>query len=335
MRRALVLFSAFCAALLAVAPSGNAGAVGAEPTPVPTIESVTLKLRVHGFIVHLQVSEGSEGAALIVWKRGEIVEYGTKKGQLEGRTVSADFGRLGSLDMTLQGPLRHAKRCGGRSETAGAFKGSFDFNGERGYLRFHRDVVHGEAETVASCPVPDPAARAFAARETGREEVEREEARREREDAEREAIVEPHATLAAVAHGHGSVGREVLLAYGSREPRGRFDGVISATRTEHRDGIQILRGALLALRHRSSLDWDLAEGTATLRPPAPFLGSATFLRRPGGKPRWTGNLRVPTLGGRPMFLTGKRFRTVLRAELPKIEDESRPVEVGSGALPLP
>jgi len=62
-----------------------------------------------------------------------------------------------------------------------------------------------------------------------------------------------------------------------------------------------------------ALRWDLAAGTAGLTPPAPFQGSAEFRRRPHGRSIWRGSLRVPLLGGRPIHLTGGRFKASLGA----------------------
>jgi len=79
-----------------------------------------------------------------------------------------------------------------------------------------------------------------------------------------------------------------------------------------------------AVLRGSRFRWDLARGTATVHPGAPFTGRATFHRHPrGGAPQLTGNLRVPTLGGPELSLTGKGFTAKLTKELPYDERPRR------------
>lgn len=81
----------------------------------------------------------------------------------------------------------------------------------------------------------------------------------------------------------------------------------------------------------SDFEWDFAKGTATVRSPAPFTGKAVFHAHPhGGAPQLTGNLRVPTLGGPALSLTGKRFKATLTDEVPV--DEKRDLGTESGMI---
>jgi hypothetical protein len=84
----------------------------------------------------------------------------------------------------------------------------------------------------------------------------------------------------------------------------------SAFEDEEEEGMTIARGAQTAGPPRD-FTWDLKAGTARIAPPAPFSGSATFKRRPGGRSAWRGSLRAPVLGGQPMRLAGGDFKAQL------------------------
>ena len=47
--------------------------------------------------------------------------------------------------------------------------------------------------------------------------------------------------------------------------------------------------------------------SATLAPPRPFSGKATFQRRAGAPPSWTGTLSVVLPGTRRISLVGRRY----------------------------
>jgi hypothetical protein len=49
--------------------------------------------------------------------------------------------------------------------------------------------------------------------------------------------------------------------------------------------MEVIRGAQIGIG-RNRFRWNLDAGTATLRPPAPFTGSATFSRGPAGADRY-------------------------------------------------
>jgi hypothetical protein len=89
---------------------------------------------------------------------------------------------------------------------------------------------------------------------------------------------------------------------------GGFPTQIQAGISESRGGVTIERSVNLAassgaFRHRGVR-------SATVSPPAPFSGSATFSRK-GGKSRWRGNLLVDFPGRPNIALTGRRVRAHL------------------------
>ena len=74
--------------------------------------------------------------------------------------------------------------------------------------------------------------------------------------------------------------------------------------------MKIERSALAFGRDQSFL-FDEGLGSATLSPPYPFSGSATFLRGPDGMSSWTGQLRVDFLGASNRSLANDTFSTRL------------------------
>jgi hypothetical protein len=101
--------------------------------------------------------------------------------------------------------------------------------------------------------------------------------------------------------------------------RGLHNVVVDTYLGEEREGMSVARGVQLTAGS-GAFRWDLEKGTATLRPPAPFTGWATFSRRGKGRPgTWKGSLGMPILGGDPVRLAGAAFRAAIHKGLPQDE----------------
>jgi hypothetical protein len=308
MRRALVIAGVMLAGLLAMVPSLAAApgpALAAAPKSAHVSESsfehVSLHKHIGDDIVYLQAGEEDEGVTFSVTRGPYSVTYRTDDGGLEGKTITARFGRLGHLHLVLDGAVPQTGACGRRSYTDRAFKGEFEFHGEGGYLDFDLHSISGEVQATSACP---PGTRSRPADEA---------------DSEPSAVLVAKTTVRPA---------RVLVAIGEHTSDGRLAGEVFAALAERREGMTIQRTTAAALRG-SQFSWDLARGTATVRPGTPFTGRATFHRHPrAGAPRLTGNLRVPTLGGPELFLTGKRFNAKITKELPP--DEKRVLGTGEG-----
>jgi hypothetical protein len=95
-----------------------------------------------------------------------------------------------------------------------------------------------------------------------------------------------------------------------REPPFFWAGTV-----ERRHGMRIQRLVAVAGPTRSFLFEDNLR-TATVQPPAPFSGSASFERVARGRKTWTGDLSV-SLPGRPgVSLAGPEFEPALLHEIP-------------------
>jgi hypothetical protein len=81
---------------------------------------------------------------------------------------------------------------------------------------------------------------------------------------------------------------------------------VSVEVEEHRGEMEIHR-ATWTWASPGALRYDRRLRNATVRPPAPFSGHATFHRRAHGANRWTGNLTVDLPGNSDVPITGRGF----------------------------
>lgn len=297
MRRAPVLVSVSLAALLGTGLTFAAATTGAPPSvSIGEVSRTSVEFDFHRgpFLVYVEMEGPGNRLALNVIRHGASADYLTKP-HFEGRTVRARFGRFGSLDLTFTPTPGKVRRCESIVQAQGVFRGRFEFIGENRYIHFDIRRVRGEHTTAGSCS----SGRAVAAFQRPRAAPGGEER---------------GVTLRARAPGPGSKARDTLTAIAGQGVRG-FEAVVAGYRWEHEGGLEVIRGGLTGIG-RNRFKWDLDAGTATLRPPAPFTGSATLGRSRDGTRRWSGSLRVPILGGRPLALTGPRYNLGLRAGSP-------------------
>lgn len=288
MRRPLLVVGVVIAALVAAAPTAGA--------QVPR-RGVLFYTRVDGFYVEGREAPGSGRIRLWLERHGEAAYYYVRA-QVGDGTVSARFGRLGTVDLDFtpgrgDGPLGCGHEDGGWQR--GSFHGAIVFRGEHDYADIDADSARGWFATLPreGCGVDRRhAPRPVAARAS-----------------EVGPIAETGARLEAWT-SRRFPGRVFYVApFYHRQDERVVD--FGAFRDERREGMTIGRGAE-ALAGAKSFEWNLRTGTARVEPPAPFGGRAFYRRRgPDGRPSWTGNLSVPVLGGKPMRLTGSAFEAHL------------------------
>jgi len=284
--------------LCLVAPTTAGAATEGPPDgPYPTVGSA--------FAFEIKASNGYELLGL------PLIGYGGKQGLLQlvvrkpsaavvyavpatvtaemptATTIEADLGELGRISLKLV-PTGRKKTvrtgCEGRAHSrveAARYEGTIEFHGEEGFT----DV------SATSAPVNYDIYRRILCYEleftsgTGR----------------------PAGALIELTKRSGEE-LELALVSAKRHPAGRTS--IYASARERRGEIAIERevavvGGPGALRYAPDLR------TATLRPPAPFAGHATFRR--GARPanRWTGNLTADFPGRSGVALTGPGLRVDL------------------------
>jgi hypothetical protein len=274
-------------------------ATSALPTPLPA--GATDSDLKHAFAFRVDASNGYSILAFAANQRadgrGEIVLFVERRNAeatyeapalLTATSVEADLGSLGkvSLGVIPSGQKRKLhSHCGEETETARfeplRYRGIFEFHGEEGYA---------EASTTA----PREYARFFfdllcagvTSGETGGVDL-------------------PGARLRLRSRGGSS---SLYLQANKNRPgaRTRFEVDLH----EKREGISISRHALLHAGARA-FDYDPLLGSATLAPPAPFSGHATFSRAAARANRWAGNLTVDLPGRSDVPLTGTGIGTTL------------------------
>lgn len=295
MRRALVLAGVLFAGLLVAVPALAAGA-GREVE-----RELTFGLDAEGFIVRVSVSnnDGDVNATIILY-RGPQVAYYTTPAKVTAERVTARFGRLGELDYHFAPKRNGSVDCNGAEQGEAVFEGTFYFTGENGYV--HIEAGHAEGSFQI---YPEP--KSCPQKRLGRRVV-----------PYHPSYSDEGATLQARA-GSRAKGRIREVNVFDEGQHGPHKVVVFGTLGEEREGMTVARGVQLTAGS-GAFRWNLEKGTATLRPPAPFTGSATFTRHGhDGHGTWKGSLGMPILGGESVELAGGEFRAFIHRGVPQDE----------------
>ena len=293
MRRAFVFAGVLLAGLLAAVPALAAGA-GREVE-----RDLAFGLDVEGFTVRILVdnNDGDVNATIFI-NRGPRVAYYSAPARVTAERVTARFGRLGELDYRFTPKRNQSLDCDGDEEGEAVFEGTFDFTGENGYVHIEAPKAEGSFRIYPApknCP--------------------------QRRLVRRVVPYTPTysgdgATLGARAGSRAQGRIREVDVYDDGEA-GPHRIALFATLGEVREGMSVARGVQLAVKS-GAFRWDLEKGTATLRPPAPFTGSATFTRRGNdGHGIWKGSLGMPIFGGDPVKLAGGAFRAFIHRGVPQ------------------
>jgi hypothetical protein len=277
MPRSSSLVSAIAmAALLAAVPAGMASAASPE---TGTIVRVELGLRAsNGLHAQLETSE-KEVATLTLTRKGREVTYSTQA-EVTEEGLKVRFGRLGLIDVvftptTTLSSTEPSEGCTGEPRTLreGIFTGTIEFTGEREYVRIEGPQAEGSMSVISQweCPEGEDLA-PFA----GTSRLLMLSSRAEKGSASLHASSR-HCSCAFAAGVH----------FGNRGGGSIFYGA----KAERREGMEIVR---VTFGHggAGAFVFDHTAGTATLRPPRPLSGRATFERRPG-RDLWRSTIRVP------------------------------------------
>ena len=287
MRRPSLLASATAIVFLLVAATSPA----ASPE-TGTIVNVELGLKANnGLRAQLETSD-DETVALELRRKDHLVSYEVK-GRVTEAGLKVRFGRLGLIDVAFT-PTRTlsstapSEGCTGAPRTLreGTFAGTIDFTGERNFVRIKAPQVEGSMSVISQWECPEeptpftPTAQPLALSSSSEEKK-------------------------AALHAFGRRCTCYFSAgvhFGKKKARSLFYGV----KVERREGMEIVR-AIGARAGASAFVFDHAAGTATLRPPSPFRGQATFKRGAGDRPLWRSTIRMPLLGVAPIDVQGPSF----------------------------
>jgi hypothetical protein len=238
-------------------------------------------------IIGIAASERADGrgdVALLVGGKRSSVTYAAPA-LITPTRLEADLGPLGRISLVISptGAKRTVRsRCGGEPTTyeTHVYRGSFEFNGEAGYTEASAVTLHEWGGLHAGlCPG------------VSRGEI----------------------------GGEGLPGARLRLRRGSGHDR--FDLQVNKNRPSARTRLEVelreKRGRIEIARSTTlwadagAFRYDPLLRTATLAPPAPFSGQATFHRNAIAASRWTGSLTVDLPGRSDVPLAPARTKATL------------------------
>lgn len=252
----------------------------------------------HGLSVKFEA--GDDEIELVVSKKGQRAVY-SAVGEVSAERVAVKFGQLGEFvadyepfrTVATHGPNRHCKGDP-KTTTEGYFRGVIRFRGEDGYVLIEASRVKGTL--VLMPPWECDYRRTAGASRAGESEAEEDEA-----------------MLVARSRRNPIV----FAVLGSRSEDERPHSAFIVQSVERKEGVFIARYTFAS--SRLGFRFDHRRGSAFVDPPAPFAGSARFLRRPNAPDSWRGSLTVPLLGLGRVRLAGPGFEARMTSRLPELE----------------
>lgn len=298
LRRALALRlllgalpALFCAVAVAVAPATAAAAsqravAAKDPLPIPGAFRLPGSNGYTLYVIGLESRKDHPGSVLIfAFAKGNGVTYRAPATVTE-TSIQADLGELGEISLSFQRTnLATTVPCGKRTIRfdSGQYEGRIVFNGEEGYTSAEATSVPGNIDYfLAAC----------------------------REGVISESFVGGGPSRrppgAALFVRNPGLGPELSVT----KTRASAAAFVEAWTREFTNGISIERYASL-WAPSGAFTYDRRLQTATVRPSAPFAGSAHFdLGEKAGR-RWSGSLTVDLPGRAGLPLTGPSLRASL------------------------
>jgi hypothetical protein len=302
VRRVFLLFLVIsvATAMLAVL-TGMASGAGPEQG---TVVLIKLELEASNGL-HAQLENSEDGTVTLeLRKEGQIATYKVP-GKATESGLKARFGQLGLIDVTFTptntlNSTEPGEGCMGAPRTLreGVFAGTIDFTGERKFVRIEGSQATGSMSVISQWKCPDVEAMGRFARVSRLLAATSADKKGERESA----------TLSAWSRG---LSRYFVAGVHHRRSGGK--SIFLGGKLETREGMMIERVTYVR-GPASAFDFDFAARTATLRPPSPLTGHASFAARPHGHGLWRSTIRVPLLGAVPMRTDGPGFAAVLSPE---------------------
>ena len=294
-RLSFLLSAVAITSLLAAVPAAAASPGVPEEKTVVRVE---LELAASdGFQAQLETSEKGVATLRLVREGGEVVYSTLAHVTEEGLRVR--FGRLGLIEAafmptTTLSSTEPGEGCTGKPRTLreGVFSGTFEFRGERGYVRMEAPQAAGSMSVIShwECPGAESLAPFASASRTA-------------------ALLRPRAAQEKAGSASlYAISRRCQCLFGAGV-RGRGETVFFGAKHERREGMEISRVTSVEGGTGAFL-FDHAAGSATLRPPPPLSGHASFEERPGAD-LWRSTIRVPLLGADPLRTDGPGFQVSL------------------------
>jgi hypothetical protein len=240
-------------------------------------------------------SKYNRGKASLTARSDEGTVIYRGKGSLVDGRIQFDLGKLGRINARFKPDgsverLRPPKSCKGREQLvrSGAFVGSIKFRGESGYTRLNAHRVHGTTASPRSWKCP-----ATLARHPG------------------------NAANLPAALGAFTPRRHIIFVALGDSDLVPFRFFIAGTL--ERQGALSINRSVLAEGGAASFQALADLSSATVSPPKPFAGTASFKRNTDGSTEWSGTLSVALPGIESLALTGPTFTANLAK--PRTEQE--------------
>jgi hypothetical protein len=220
--------------------------------------------------------------SIVVAGKGKGVTY-TAPATVTETSIQADLGALGEISVTFErSGIAATAKCGREkvSFDSGRYEGKIEFHGEEGYT----DVVATSVPGSIDYWLAEACGATFSGGSYGN----------------------PRARGAELYIRNPALGPEMSVS------KSRPGAVvrISVGVSEYNDGIAIERFTSLRIP-AGDFTFDRRLRTATVRPPAPFAGAASFDRGKKAGQRWSGDLTVDMPGRADVPLTGSALRATL------------------------
>ncbi|HEV7561940.1 MAG TPA: hypothetical protein VGO24_00430 [Solirubrobacterales bacterium] len=288
-----------CIGVAVAALLGLAAPVSAFEIPASGPVAALTVTGSHHFGVSFYVSPGASGIAVSNREGGLVrseTEYFRFQGEVTEGRIGADFGHRGRFEARFRpnGKLRKRKLhgcVGGPQVTRfGVFEGTIRFSGEHGYTDFEAPRVSG---SMSSRP---------------RQICHRHHSKRRSHPPRHQH--HPARQTITIFRVESTDGLKLEALQSSQDPK---TNLFFATDSDVSEGNLILRRAI-TIGHLGSFAFDAKLNSATIEPPAPFSGSATFQRLDDYTTRWEGPLTVSFPGLPDAPLTGRDFSWSLTSD---------------------
>jgi hypothetical protein len=310
-RSPLFVLAIATVALLALIPAGRAAAEWPDKGTTIFLE---LELGTNNDLqAHLEATP-DDIVTLTFRDKVHLVSYRVQ-GEVTETGLKVRFGRLGLIDVvftptTTLDSTEPAPGCTGAPRTLkeGVFTGTISFTGEREFVRVEGPQATGSMSVLPEwrcLDEPNPIGAPF-----GLHGFKKRTAGASRLLARGSEDESEHASLHADSRRCGCFFSAGMHHRERKGRRGR--SLFSGVKAERREGMEIAR-ATYAFAGPFAFVFNHRAGTATLRPPQPLSGRATFRERPGGD-LWRSTIRVPLLGADPLRTAGPGFRVGLYPE---------------------
>lgn len=237
----------------------------------------------NGYSIFFEANRGR--ASLTAQSNAGTVIYSGKSSLVDGR-IRFGLGKLGRIDVRFKSDesgerLRPPKSCKGREQVVrnGTFVGSIRFRGENGYTRLSSHRAHGTMAEPRSWKCPDASG--------GRPQ---------------------NASGAPILAAHTPHSRAVFAAIGGSE---QVPLRLFVAGTLERVGVLRIARSVLAEGTPASFEALGDLSSATVTPPKPFSGTASFVRNIDGSTEWSGTLSIALPGAQSTALTGPAFKADL------------------------